>query len=197
MRIRYDAETDAWGELETVLAAAETGLSITEPKVSPDGRFLLFCMSDCGNFPVYHNSSDLYLMDINTRQYRRLDINSDRTDSWHSWSSNSHWIVFSSKRLDGLLSRPFFSYVDKSGTFHKPFLLPQKNPTFYKSLLRTYNVPELVTGPVEAGQRDLAEAIINPHTLLTPTIRTPAGRQTIEDAHPGETTEYAQPASGR
>ncbi|MDT8304080.1 MAG: hypothetical protein RQ760_21540, partial [Sedimentisphaerales bacterium] len=43
-RIPYDVETNQWGQAETVLAAEDTGLSILLPRISPDGRFLLFCM---------------------------------------------------------------------------------------------------------------------------------------------------------
>ena len=71
-RIPYDLATDQWGKAETVLSAAQTGQSILLPRISPDGRFLLFCMCHYGCFPVYQPSSDLYLMDLATRQYRKL-----------------------------------------------------------------------------------------------------------------------------
>ncbi len=159
MRIRYDLETGVWGDPETVLAAQETGLSIAQPRISPDGRFLLFCMSECGSFPVFLDSSDLYMMDIKTGTYRRLEINSDLCESWHSWSSNSRWIVFSSKRLDGLLAKVYFSYVDENGKAHKPLLLPQKDPRFYDSLVRTYNLPELIVEPIRIPPRDFCRAV--------------------------------------
>jgi WD40-like Beta Propeller Repeat len=168
MRVRYDIDHDVWGEPETVLSAQETGLSACQPKASPDGRYLLFTMCAYGNFPIYQASSDLYLMDLATRVFRRLEINSDQADSWHSWSSNSRWIVFSSKRIDGLFARPFFSYVDAQGRFHKPFVLPQADPTFYESYLKTFNVPELVQGPVVFPELGLAKAILNPRNVLTP-----------------------------
>jgi hypothetical protein len=157
-RISYDVATDQWGEAETVLSAEETGQSILLPRVSPDGRFLLFCMCRYGCFPVYQPSSDLYLMDLATRQYRKLAINSEYSESWHSWSSNSRWIAFSSKRQGGLFTRTYFSYVDDAGTVHKPFVLPQQDPMYYDSLLETYSVPELVKGPVTAGKSLLARA---------------------------------------
>jgi hypothetical protein len=160
MRIPYDIERDDWGERETVLSAKETGRSLLLPRISPDGRFLLFCGCDYGCFPIYQPSSDLYLLDLRTRKYRRLDlVNSDRSESWHSWSSNSRWFVFSSKRRDGLFTRSYFSYVDERGNAHKPFLLPQEDPTFYDTCLNCYNVPELITGPVRTTPRRLAAAI--------------------------------------
>ncbi len=159
MCVRYDIEKNAWGQPEKLLSAKETGLSICQPKASPDGRYLLFCMCDYGTFPVYRASSDLYMMDLKSRKHRRLECNSEQSESWHCWSSNSRWIVFSSKRDNGWLARPYFSYIDAEGREHKPFVLPQKDPTFYDSWLKTYNVPELVTGPVTIPQDELARAI--------------------------------------
>ncbi len=164
-RIRYDIETDTWGEPETVLAADETGLCIMLPRISPDGRFLLFCMCAYGCFPIYQPSSDLYLMDLETGEYRRLEINSDRSESWHSWSSNSRWFAFSSKRRDGVFTRSYLSYLDEAGIAHKPVLLPQKDPTFYDSFLKTYSVPELVMDPVQVSSMDLAQAVSSPDKI--------------------------------
>jgi len=158
-RIRYDVDTDTWGEPETVLSSDETGLCIMLPRVSPDGRFLLFCMCEYGCFPIYQPSSDLYLMDLKTGEYRRLEINSDRSESWHSWSSNSRWFAFSSKRRDGLFTRSYLSYFDKNGKAHKPIILPQQDPTFYDSFLKTYSVPEFVIEPVKVSSRALANAV--------------------------------------
>jgi hypothetical protein len=159
MRIGYDPDRGDWGELETILLSEDTGLSITEPRVSPDGKWLLFCMSEYGAFPVYQSSSDLYLLNLETREYRGLQVNSPRSESWHSWSSNSRWIAFASKRRDGIFGRIYFSYIDQSGQAHKPFLLPQKDPTFYDRLIKTYSVPELAAFPAPAHSRTLGRAI--------------------------------------
>jgi hypothetical protein len=159
MCVRYDVEKDTWGQSEMVLSSAKTGMSISQPKASPDGRCLLFCMADYGTFPVHRASSDLYLMDLETREYRRLGCNSRQSESWHCWSSNSRWIVFSSKRDNGWLARPYFCYIDSKGQEHKPFLLPQEDPKFYDTCLNTYNVPELITGPVTVSEEELVRAI--------------------------------------
>ena len=158
-RISYEVDTGQWGQAETLLSSKETALSITQPRVSPDGRYLLFCMADYGCFPIYQPSCDLYLMDLQTRQYRRLEINSDQSDSWHGWSTNGRWFVFSSKRGNGLFARPYFSYFDTQGKVHKPFVLPQKDPTLYDRQFMTYNVPELVTGPIHLGTEDFGAAV--------------------------------------
>ncbi|MHB8897164.1 MAG: TolB family protein [Thermoguttaceae bacterium] len=161
MRIGYDPETGNWGDLETVLSAKETGMSCTEPRVSPDGRWLLFCMSEYGSFPVYQASSDLWMLDLQTGAHHRLAVNSPRSESWHSWSSNSRWIAFASKRTDGLFARIYISFVDESGQAHKPLVLPQEDPTFYDRLTKTYNVPELAPQPAPLDSRILGRAIRN------------------------------------
>jgi hypothetical protein len=149
-RIQYDESTGRFHHLETVLSSDETQQSILIPRISPDGRYLLFCMVRYGNFPIYRPSSDLYVMDLNSGRYYKPDINSDSTaDSYHSWSSNSRWIVFSSKRDNGFCARPYISYIDSSGQFHKPFVMPQKNPSFYQTFLMTYNVPEFSVNPIQ------------------------------------------------
>ena len=165
VRVSYDLDSDEWGELETVLSAQDTGLSILLPRISPDGRWLLFCMCNYGCFPVYQQSSDLYMIDLKAAKksgqykYRRLDINSDKSESWHSWSSNSRWIAFSSKRQSGVFTRSYLSYVDEGGKVYKPLLLPQKDPTYYDSCLWTYSVPELVTEPVQVTGEQLGRVV--------------------------------------
>jgi hypothetical protein len=182
VRIAYDADQDAWGPAQTVLSAQDTGQSILLPRISPDGRWLLFCMCKYGCFPVYQQSSDLYLIDLEAAQrtgryeYRRLEVNSDESESWHSWSSNSRWIAFSSKRDNGTFTRTYISYVDPNGTAHKPLLLPQKDPTHYDSCLWTYSVPELATEPVKVTKENLGRVVrgsrqVNveiPVTMATP-----------------------------
>jgi len=158
-RVSYDLESDTWGQPETVLSADETGKSILLPRVSPDGRFVLLSMCDYGCFPVYQPSSDLYLLEVATGDCAQLDINSDESESWHSWSSNSRWIAFSSKRRDGVFTRTYLSYVDADGTVHQPFILPQDDPTHDDSYLWTYSVPELHVEPVRVRQKTIAETV--------------------------------------
>ncbi len=158
MRISYDPKTQKWGSLETVLTAQQVQGSITQPRFSPDGRFLLFNVSEYSTFPTHQAECDLYMMETETGKFHKLPISSKRCDAWHGFSSNGRWIVFSSKRLTGR-ARPFFSYIDQTGKAHKPFLLPQKDPTFYDSLLQVYNIPELITKPVRIRPKQLTKAI--------------------------------------
>ena len=163
MRISYDVKQDKWMEPEVIVSAEESGKSSLEPRVSPDGRWLLFCMCDYGCFPVYQPSSDLYMIDLKSERidgrfvYSKLDINSQASESWHSWSSNSRWIAFSSKRMHGSFTRTYFSYVDANGIASKPFVLPQKDPGYYERCLRTFSVPELVVGPVRTTKETLGK----------------------------------------
>ena len=119
-------------------------------------------------------------MDLRTGEYRKLDINSEYSESWHSWSSNSRWIAFSSKRLGGLFTRTYFSYIDENGRAFKPFIMPQKNPAFYDSFLKTYSVPELITGPVKVSHNAIGRAARNPETVeigMPITAATPAAAE--------------------
>jgi hypothetical protein len=164
MRIPYDVHANQWGEVETLINASAIGKSVSFPKPSPDGRYLLFTMSDYGYFSIHIPSSDLYLLNLETMQISDLAIvNSPKSDSYHSWSSNSRWFVFASKRKDGLCSRLYFSYVDREGNVYKPVLLPQKDPAFYNTFIMNYNVPELIKAPVKLGHTELIHAVeMNP-----------------------------------
>jgi hypothetical protein len=166
MCIPYHSENGTWGDPVTVLSAAKTGRSITHPKVSPDGRFLLFCLSDYGNFTIYRKGGDLYILDIETGTVREMPFNSDQPDSYHCWSSNGRWFAFSSKRRTGITTQIYFSYVDRNGQFYKPFVLPQKDPTIYDRSFDTYNVPELIKGPIKIRPQVLTRAAFNNERMI-------------------------------
>ncbi len=183
VRVSYDPATDTWGQVETVLSADHTGMSTLLPRVSPDGRWLLASMCDYGCFPVYRQSSDLILLDLQAepidgqQPYRRLDTaNSQASESWHSFSSNGRWIAFSSKRLSHIFTRTFFAHIDSDGHVSKPWVLPQKNPVYYDACLWTYSVPELITEPVKVTPVALARRVRDmdsipvtmPVTMATP-----------------------------
>jgi hypothetical protein len=158
MRIGYDHVQKTWGKLETVISADQIGLSITEPRVSPDGKFLLFTGAAYSQFPIYLPSADVYILDIGSGKWKKLEVNSDRADSFHSWSSNSRWMVFSSKRQDNIFTRPFFSHIDSLGNASKPFVLPQEDPVSQEYSLNVYNVPELTKEPIHISPQALARA---------------------------------------
>ncbi len=157
LRISFDTATCQFGKVDTIVAAAAAGHSVSFPRISPDGKYLLFCMSDYGNFSIWHPESDLFLKNLESGEILKPDINSTQSESYHSWSSVGRWIVFSSRRIDGLFTRPYFSYFDINGKAHKPFILPQKDPEFYDTFLKSYNIPELVTSKIELNPHSLTE----------------------------------------
>ncbi len=151
--VPFYPDTRTFGEkVDTLFNSKTFGKSASFPRVSPDGRFLLFTVSLYGSFPVWHKEADLYLFDLKTKRYIDLsNINSPDVDSYHSWSSNSRWIVFSSRRVDGLYTRLYIAYIGKDGKTGKAFMLSQKDPDFYNAFMKAYNIPELVKGEVKAG----------------------------------------------
>ncbi len=160
-RIAFDEATGTMGQqIETVVNAsdASTGKnSVSHPRLSPDGRYLLYTVADYGTFPIWHREADLRMMDLGTGRIDSLNcVNSDKSDTYHSWSSNSRWFVFASKRGDGMYGKPYFCYIDSKGKAHKPFVLPQKNPEFYNYCLKSFNAPELGRGPVPFDAHDVA-----------------------------------------
>lgn len=187
-RVSYDVDDDRWGTVETVLSASDTGRSIAMPRISPDGRWLSFCLIDHGFFPNWRQESDLYLVDLEAAgrsgrvEYRRMELNSDRCESWHSWSTNGRWLVFSSKRDHGLFTRLYLGYVDGTGRAHPPFPLPQEDPDFYDSCLMAFNTPEFLTGPVPFDRGSLEGVVRGPagipvDAVTLPTPKPGAGRR--------------------
>ncbi len=161
--ISYDPDTRSFGtEVDTLYNARTEGRSCSFPRVSPDGKFLMFTLSDYGNFSIWHKEADLYMADLQTRDIRPLTpLNSNDVESYHSWSSNGRWVVFSSRRMDGLYTRPYLAYIDKEGNARKPFLLPQKQKDYYKMLMKSYNIPEFITGKVKADAYQISQTARN------------------------------------
>jgi hypothetical protein len=144
MQADYEPGSRRLSEPEVVLSADSLLGSISFPTVSPDGKFMIFCLADFGYFPVNNKSSDLYLMDLGRGTYRKLPVNSPESESYVSWSDNSRWFVFSSRRLDGMTSKPYICHIDSAGEVSKPFLVPQKDGAYYRTDHRNFSRPELL-----------------------------------------------------
>ncbi len=144
----------------TQLSTLISQQSATLPRVSPDGRYLMFTLAPYGVFHIWHHDADLWMLDLQTGEARCMEeINSPDTESYHSWSSNGRWVVFSSRRYDGNYTRPFIAHIDAEGRGSKPFELPCANPDYHRQLLKSYNVPEFMRGPVTITPQQFADAL--------------------------------------
>lgn len=153
VRIPFEDRTGTFGSKVDTLY---TERSVCHPKISPDGRYCLFTVADYGTFPIWHPEADLRMLDLQTGKIDSLSIvNSRKSDTYHSWSHSGRWFVFASKRDDGLYGKPYFCYFDEHGKAHKPFVLPQREPTFYDDCLKSFNIPELSRGPVPFDAIDI------------------------------------------
>ena len=156
----FDPETRQFGPRELVFAADSIDKSATLPRISPDGRYLMFTLAKYGVFHIWHHDADLWMLDLQSGEVRNMEeINSADTESYHSWSSNGRWVVFSSRRYDSNYTRPFIAHIDKNGHGSKPFELPCANPDYHRQLLRSYNVPEFMRGPVTIKPQEFADAL--------------------------------------
>lgn len=169
-RIAFDPSTGSYGnKVDTIYNAVEKGKSVTWPRPSYDGRYIMFTQADYGYFSIWHKESDLYLLDLRTMKAMPLTAaNSRDADSYHNWSIGSHWFVFTSRRHDGLYSHLYLSCVDDNGKATKAFLLPQKNPKeYYTSSLYSFNTPDFTSKPVELDSRKTAKDILSDKRIET------------------------------
>ena len=145
------------------------GKSLTWPRPSYDGKYMLFTLMDYGYFSIWHEESDQWLLDLNTGEARELkEINSPKADSYHNWNLNSHWIVFTSRREDGLYSRLYLASVDEQGHFSKPFLLPQRNPQeYYAESIYSFNTPDFTKAKVEFDAYEAGREIVSDKRVET------------------------------
>jgi hypothetical protein len=162
LRKSFDAETRLFGESEIIFNAAELNKSVSFPRVSPDGKYLVFTLADYGTFPIWHREADLYILNMLSGISSRMKLNSDETESYHTWSSNSKWLVFSSRRMDTRTGRSYFAHIDSLGNQAKEFVLPQEDPTLYNRMLESFNIPELVNGRIKMKPGDFAKATKQP-----------------------------------
>ncbi len=158
-RRTFDLASHGFGEEELVYDAASSDKSVTLPRVSPDGRYLLFAEGQYGCFHIWHHDADIVCLtldhnsDIDHTQENPIPLDPTRlnsegfAESYPTWSSNGHWIMCASRRIDGNYSRVYISYFN-NGKAEKAFLLPQEDPEHNTFRLKSYNRPEFMVEPV-------------------------------------------------
>ena len=161
-RIDFNPATGDFGtRIDTIVNAEAQNKSVSFPRPSYDGRFLCYTLSDYGQFSIWHHEADLYLLDLSTGESRAMTkANSSDTESFHNWSTNSRWLVLSSRRDDGLFTRPYFCHVDARGNVGKAFMLPQRNPRrYYRERFLSFNVPDFIIAPTNFDSHEAARLI--------------------------------------
>jgi Tol biopolymer transport system component len=159
-RRSFDMSSHCFGEEELVYDAASANKSVTLPRISPDGRYLLFAEGQYGCFHIRHADGDIVCMPLDTEAHSRIDLTNFNSegfaDSYPTWSSNGHWIMCSSRRGDGNFSRIYISYFNK-GKVEKAFMLPQKDPEHNTFRLKCYNRPEFMVEPVRISVNEFSK----------------------------------------
>ena len=142
------------GEARPIPGASGNGRSNFYPHFSPDGKWLSFVQADAGI--LIKASSDIYLMPADLRGIpRRLEANVEGVaDSWHSWSSNSRWLVFATKREDGIFARLYMTEIDDQGYSSPAVRLPLKEEPF-----ASFNIPEFVAQWPQVDESELFEVV--------------------------------------
>lgn len=155
----FNPDTKEFSNIHVIYNAADSlGKSATLPRVSPDGRHMLFAQAEYGCFHVWHNDADIYMLDLKTLKAQPVDnVNSNRSESYPTWSSNGRWIMVDSRRQDGNYTRPYIAYYDRQGKVHKAFAVPQKDPNFYTFYLRCFNRPEFMVEPVKVSTQEFVK----------------------------------------
>jgi tetratricopeptide (TPR) repeat protein len=124
------------GEPVPVEGASGNGMSNYFPKYSPDGKWLVFTQAE--SFMLLMPDSKLYIMPAEGGEPRLMSCNTENMNSWHSWSPNSKWLVFSSK-LFSPYTQLFLTHVDENGMDTPPVLLEN-----FRTPERAANIPEFV-----------------------------------------------------
>jgi len=124
------------GKAEPIEGASNNGMSNYFAKYSPDGKWIVFCKAK--SYMLLQPDSELYIIPAEGGTARRLRANTNRMNSWHSWSTNGKWLVFSSK-ANTLYTQLFLTHIDEKGYSTPPVLLEH-----FTAEDRAANIPEFV-----------------------------------------------------
>jgi tetratricopeptide (TPR) repeat protein len=145
------------GVPEPIAGASRNGMSNTFPKVSPDGRWIVFVA--CRNGQLMRPDSQLYIVPAAGGPARRMRCNTPRMNSWHSFSPNGRWLVFSSKGRSPY-TQMYLTHIDPDGHDSPPILID--NAT---AANRAVNIPEFVNVPPD-GLRQIGGPVIDYYRLV-------------------------------
>ena len=127
------------GTAEPIAGASQNGMSNSFPKVSPDGRWIVFVQ--CRNGQVMRPDSQLYIVPAEGGEARRMRANMAPMNSWHSFSPNGRWLVFSSKSR-GPYTKMYLTHIDEAGNDSPAILIDNST-----AANRAVNLPEFVNIP--------------------------------------------------
>jgi Flp pilus assembly protein TadD len=133
------------GVAEPLAGASGNGMSNYFARFSPDGRWIAFCQAN--SFMLLQPDSKLYLLPAAGGEARSLRSNTARMNSWHSWSSNSRWLIFSSK-VNSAYTQLFVTHIDENGMDAPAVLLEHLTAPD-----RAANIPEFVAAAPDAVTR--------------------------------------------
>jgi tetratricopeptide (TPR) repeat protein len=148
------------GIAEPVPGASNNGYSNYFPKVSPDGKWLVFCRAE--SFMLLQKDSKLFMTSTDGGEVRQMTCNTDNMNSWHSWSPNSKWLVFASKAF-GPYTQLLLTHVDEEGKDSPPVLLERFSFEKYAN-----NIPEFVNVPYD-GEISIHPAFLSGDDFLVRT----------------------------
>jgi tetratricopeptide (TPR) repeat protein len=124
------------GTPEPVRGASGNGMSNSFPRFSPDGKWIVFVQARNGM--LLRPDGKLYIIPAEGGEPRLMNCNTNRMNSYHSWSPNSRWLAFSSK-VNRPFTQLFLTHVDENGVDTPPILVPNST-----AANRAVNLPELV-----------------------------------------------------
>jgi tetratricopeptide (TPR) repeat protein len=127
------------GEAVPIEGASGNGMSNSFPKISPDGRWIVFVQARNGQ--LMRPDGQLYIVPVEGGEARRMRCNTRLMNSWHSFSPNGRWMVFSSKSRSPY-TQMFLTHLDEQGNDTPAVLV--ENST---AANRAVNIPEFVNIP--------------------------------------------------
>jgi tetratricopeptide (TPR) repeat protein len=161
LQIKYDLyripfHDGLGGTAEPIAGASGNGMSNTFPKVSPDGRWIVFV--ECRNGELMRPDSQLYIVPAAGGRARRMRCNTSRMNSWHSFSPNGRWLVFSSKSRSPY-TQMYLTHIDAEGNDSPAILID--NTT---AANRAVNIPEFVNVAPD-GLRQIGGPVLDYYRL--------------------------------